>query len=39
MFFTVTRDGRPLRKRRYVFSEMFAAMALAAWCAAAGDEA
>jgi len=39
MFFTVTRDGRPLRKRRYVFSEMFAAMALAAYGAAAGDEA
>ncbi|MFM8890521.1 MAG: AGE family epimerase/isomerase [Planctomycetia bacterium] len=38
MFFTVTRDGRPLRKRRYVFSEMFAAMALAAWSAVAADE-
>ena len=23
MFFTVTRDGRPLRKRRYFFSESF----------------
>jgi N-acylglucosamine 2-epimerase len=30
MFFIVTRDGRPVRKRRYVFSEMFAAMAFAA---------
>lgn len=39
MFFTVTREGLPLRKRRYVFSEMFAAMALAAWSAVAGDEA
>lgn len=39
MFFTVTRDGRPLRKRRYVFSEMFASMALAAYGAATGDEA
>lgn len=39
MFFTVTRDGRPLRKRRYAFSEMFAAMALAAYGAAAGEEA
>jgi N-acylglucosamine 2-epimerase len=39
MFFTVTRDGRPLRKRRYVFSEMFASMAFAAYGAAAGDEA
>ena len=24
MFFLVTRDGRPLRKRRYLFTEMFA---------------
>jgi N-acylglucosamine 2-epimerase len=39
MFFTVTRDGRPLRKRRYVFSEMFASMAFAALGAAAGDAA
>ncbi len=38
MFFTVTRDGRPLRKRRYVYSEMFAAMAFAALAAATGDE-
>ena len=38
MYFTVTREGRPLRKRRYVFSEMFAAMALAAWSAVADDE-
>lgn len=37
MFFVVTRDGRPLRKRRYVFSEMFASMALAAFAAAEGD--
>jgi N-acylglucosamine 2-epimerase len=27
MFFQVTRDGRPIRKRRYAFSEAFAAMA------------
>ncbi len=27
MFFTVTRDGRPLRKRRYWFSETFYIMA------------
>ena len=38
MFFAVTRDGSPIRKRRYVFSEMFAAMGLAAYGAAAGDE-
>lgn len=34
MFFLVTKDGRPLRKRRYVYSEAFAAMAYAA-CARA----
>ena len=27
MYFTVTRDGRPLRKRRYFFSETFYVMA------------
>jgi len=27
MFFQVTREGKPLRKRRYVFSESFAAIA------------
>jgi N-acylglucosamine 2-epimerase len=37
MFFMVTRDGRPLRKRRYVFSEAFAAIALAAYAKAAND--
>lgn len=30
MYFTVTRDGKPLRMRRYVFSESFAAIAFAA---------
>jgi N-acylglucosamine 2-epimerase len=38
MFFQVTRDGRPLRKRRYVFTEAFAAMAFAAYARASGDE-
>ncbi|NQU11354.1 AGE family epimerase/isomerase [bacterium] len=38
LFFCVTRDGRPLRKRRYVFSEAFAVMALAAYGKAAGAE-
>jgi len=38
MFFAVTRDGLPLRKRRYVFSEMFTAMAFTAWGAASGDQ-
>ena len=38
MFFQTTRDGRPLRKRRYVFSEAFAALAFAAYAKASGDE-
>jgi len=38
MFFVVTRDGRPLRKRRYVFTEAFATIALAAYARAANDE-
>ncbi len=38
MFFQVIRDGRPLRKRRYVFSEAFAALAFAAYAKASGDE-
>jgi len=39
MYFLVTRDGRPLRKRRYIFSESFAIIALAAYAKAAGDAA
>jgi len=38
MYFTVTREGQPLRMRRYVFSESFAAIANAAFAKAAGDE-
>ena len=38
MFFQLTRDGRPLRKRRYVFTETFGAIAFAAWARASGDE-
>jgi N-acylglucosamine 2-epimerase len=38
MFFSVTRDGRPLRKRRYLFSEVCATMALAAYGRASGEE-
>lgn len=30
MYFTVTKEGKPLRKRRYAFSESFAAIAHAA---------
>jgi len=38
MFFHVTHDGRPLRKRRYVFTELFAVMALSAWARLEDDE-
>ncbi len=36
MFFHVTRDGRPVRKRRYAYSEAFAAIAWAAHFRATG---
>ena len=38
MFFHVTREGEPIRKRRYFFSETFAVIALAAYAQASGDE-
>lgn len=38
MFFHVTRDGRPIRKRRYFFSETFYVIATAAYAKASGDE-
>jgi N-acylglucosamine 2-epimerase len=38
MFFAVTREGQPLRKRRYLFSEAFAVAALAAYAKAAEDD-
>lgn len=38
MFFEVTADGRPLRKRRYVFSECFAVIALAEYSKATGEK-
>lgn len=38
MFFTLTREGRPLRKRRYIFSEIFAVIALAAYGNATNDD-
>lgn len=37
MFFSITADGRPLRKRRYVFSETFAAIAMSEYALATGD--
>lgn len=39
MFFHVTRDGQPIRKRRYYFSETFAVIAMASYAKASGDEA
>ena len=36
MFFQLTREGASLRKRRYVFSELFAVIAYAAYASAAG---
>jgi N-acylglucosamine 2-epimerase len=39
MFFQVTREGRPLRKRRYAFAEAFAVEAFAAYARASGDDA
>lgn len=38
MFFHVTREGKPIRKRRYFFSETFAAIANAAYAKASGDQ-
>lgn len=37
MYFEVTADGRPLRKRRYVFSECFATIAMSEYAIATGD--
>lgn len=37
LFFTVTAEGAPLRKRRYVFSDTFAAIAMAEYALASGD--
>lgn len=38
MYFSITDDGRPLRKRRYVFSETFAAIAMSEFALATGDQ-
>ncbi|MEE1074790.1 MAG: AGE family epimerase/isomerase, partial [Acutalibacteraceae bacterium] len=38
MFFTVTRDGREIQKRRYYFSETFAAIGCCEYWLASGDE-
>jgi N-acylglucosamine 2-epimerase len=38
MFFHVTRDGKPIRKRRYYFSETFYVIAAAAYAQATGNQ-
>ena len=38
MHFLTTRDGRPLRQRRYIYTEAFATMAMAAYGRAANDK-
>lgn len=38
MWFHVTRDGRPIRKRRYAYSESFAAIAYGELAKATGEE-
>lgn len=38
LYFSVTQDGQPLRMRRYVYSEAFAAIANAAYAKATQDE-
>lgn len=38
MFFQLARDGRPIRKRRYAYSESFAAIACAALYRATGQD-
>ena len=38
MYFEVTAEGVPLRKRRYVFSETFAAIAMSEYAIASGDK-
>lgn len=37
LFFSVTREGRPIRMRRYVYSECFAAIGSAAFFRASGE--
>ena len=38
MYFEVTAEGKPLRMRRYLFSECFAAIAMSEYSIASGDE-
>lgn len=38
MFYSLTREGKPLRKRRYLYSEAFGVIALAEYAKASGSE-
>lgn len=38
MYFSVTADGKPLRMRRYVFSETFAVIAMSEYALATGEQ-
>lgn len=38
MYFEVTSEGTPLRKRRYIFSESFAAIAMSEYAIASGEQ-
>lgn len=38
MYFEVSAEGKPLRKRRYVFSETFAAIAMSEYALATGEQ-
>ncbi|MBT3273140.1 MAG: N-acylglucosamine 2-epimerase, partial [Spirochaetales bacterium] len=37
-YYTLTREGKPLRKRRYIFTEAFAVIAYAAYGRATGEK-
>jgi len=37
MYFSLTAEGNPIRKRRYVFTDCFAAIAMAEYAKASGD--
>ena len=38
MFFQLTREGQPLRRRRYIFTEAFGTAAFAAYALASGED-
>ena len=38
MYFTLTREGKPLRKRRYTFTESFYVLSMAEYAVMSGDK-